>query len=89
MLIALLPAAGKVAVFGVDGQQRMDWKALHDRVWDMDWAHADRCVTASNDKTCKVWNPQTGEPARVAAAALWHCEMLHKCQSKELEEVGV
>jgi WD40 repeat protein len=76
MVLALLSAAGKVAVFGVDGQQRMGWKALHsDWVWDVDWVHADRCASTSDDKTCKVWHPQTGEPARGAAAALWHCEM--------------
>jgi WD40 repeat protein len=64
MCCALL--TGSVAVFGVDGQQRMEWKALHSAfVYDVDWAHADRCASASNDSTCKVWHPQTGEPARV------------------------
>jgi hypothetical protein len=58
----VLPLAGNVGVFGVDGQQRMEWKALHsDSVIDVDWAHADRCVSTSEDKTCKVWRPQTGE----------------------------
>jgi WD40 repeat protein len=63
-------------VFGVNGQQRMGWKGLHsDWVWDMDWAHADRCASVSWDKTCKVWDPQTGELARVAAVALRLCRM--------------
>jgi WD40 repeat protein len=68
--------AGKVAVFGVDGQQRMEWKALHSSmVNDVDWAHADRCASASDGKTCKVWDPQTGELTRVSAAVLRLCRI--------------
>jgi hypothetical protein len=58
--------SGNVAVFGVDGKQRMEWKALHfSFVNDVDWAHADRCVSSSFwDETCKVWDPQTGRAPR-------------------------
>jgi WD40 repeat protein len=53
--------AGRLGVFSVDGQQQMEWKALHTgRVYDVDWARADRCASASANKTCKVWQPQTG-----------------------------
>jgi hypothetical protein len=57
---ALSLLAGCVGVFGVDGQQRMEWKAISGFVYEVDWAHADRCVSASEDKTCQVWHPQTG-----------------------------
>jgi WD40 repeat protein len=67
-------------VFGVDGQQRMEWKALHSSfVWDVDWAHADRCVSASNDNTCKVWDPQTGELAGVRRRCFAECDKGVSC----------
>jgi hypothetical protein len=77
-------------VFGVDGQRRMEWKALHSkRVHDLDWAHADRCASAGRDKKCKIWDPQTGEPAKVAAVALrqgriWRKRKLREGKSEAL-----
>jgi WD40 repeat protein len=57
-----------VAVFGVDGQPQMEWKALHSgAVDDVDWVHSARCASASWDNTCKVWHPRTGELAKATA----------------------
>jgi hypothetical protein len=58
----MLWLAGCVGVFGVEGEQRMPWKALHrEMVRDVDWVHADCCASTSLGKSCQVWRPQTGE----------------------------
>jgi WD40 repeat protein len=54
--------AGLIVVSSIDGLRRDDWRSIHFKtVWDIDWAVSDQCVSASEDKTCRIWDPETGE----------------------------